>query len=102
MPTERTTSILIVDDDEQIQRATKSILVTRQYLVLQATGGQQALELIAEQSPDLVILDLMLPDVSGLDVCREARGWYAGPILVLSARGHDRDKIQALDMGADD
>ncbi|MHB9023518.1 MAG: response regulator transcription factor [Armatimonadota bacterium] len=99
---EHVTTILIVDDDEQIQRATRSILATRHYQVLQAMDGQQALELIAEHSPDLVILDLMLPGMNGLEVCREARGWYAGPILILSARGHERDKIQALDLGADD
>jgi len=102
MRKEREATILIVDDDEQIQRATRSILSTRNYQVLQATDGQQALEIIADRSPQLVILDLMLPELSGLEVCREARGWYTGPILILSARGQERDKIQALDLGADD
>ena len=102
MRAERKVTILVVDDDEQIQRATRSILATRHYRVLQALDGQQALEMIAEHSPNLVILDLMLPSISGLEVCREARKWYAGPILILSARGQERDKIQALDMGADD
>jgi len=102
MNTDRAVAILVVDDDDQIQRATRSILTTRNYQVLQATDGQPALELIAEHTPDLVILDLMLPGMSGLEVCREARKWYTGPILILSARGQERDKIQALDMGADD
>ena len=89
MKTERAPTILVVDDDEQIQRATRSILTTRHYKVVQAIDGQQALEMIAEHSPDLVILDLMLPGLSGLEVCQEARVWYSGPILVLSARGQE-------------
>lgn len=100
--TDRILTILVVDDDEQIQRAIRSILTTRQYRVLQATTGAAALNMIADASPDLVILDLMLPDTHGWDICREARQWYRGPILVLSARGHEHDKIKALDLGADD
>ena len=95
-------TILVVDDDEQIQRATRSILATRHYRVVQALDGQQALEMLADHSPDLMILDLMLPGMDGLEVCREARAWYDGPIMVLSARGQERDKVQALDQGADD
>lgn len=94
--------ILVVDDEVQIRRALTSLLVARQYGVCVAVDGQQALELAAEQAPDLVILDLMLPDTSGLEVCRELRAWYHGPILVLSVRGREEDKVAALDLGADD
>ena len=94
--------ILVVDDEEQMRRALKSLLSARGYQVLLACDGQQALEQAAEHSPDLLILDLMLPGMSGLEVCRELRDWYAGPILILSVRGNDTDKIAALDLGADD
>ncbi|HEX2950781.1 MAG TPA: response regulator transcription factor [Armatimonadota bacterium] len=94
--------ILVVDDEPQIRRALNSLLTARQYQVLLAEHGQQALELAAEHSPDLVILDLMMPGMSGIDVCRELREWYSGPILILSVRGSESDKILALDLGADD
>ncbi|MHB0937937.1 MAG: response regulator transcription factor [Armatimonadota bacterium] len=99
---EENTRILIIDDEEQIRRALKSLLAVRKYQVLLAEHGQQGLELAAEHAPDLVILDLMMPGMSGLEVCRELRGWYTGPILILSVRGNETDKIAALDLGADD
>ncbi len=94
--------ILVVDDEEQMRRALRSILSARQYTVLLAQHGQQALELTAEYNPDLVILDLTMPGMSGLEVCRELRAWYTAPILILSVRGNEADKIAALDLGADD
>jgi two-component system KDP operon response regulator KdpE len=91
-----------VDDEEQIRRALKSILSVRGYEVILAADGNEALDLAIDYSPDLVILDLSMPGLSGLDVCRELRTWFAAPILVLSVRGGDADKIAALDLGADD
>jgi len=97
-----TATILVVDDEVQIRRALKSLLAARHYSVLLAENGEQGLELVADHSPDLVILDLTMPGMSGLEVCRELRGWYRGPILILSVRGEEKDKIAALDLGADD
>jgi len=94
--------ILIVDDEAQIRRALQSILSTRGYEVLSASDGATALDLAIEHTPDLVILDLAMPGMGGLEVCRELRTWYSGPILVLSVRGSDADKVAALDIGADD
>ncbi|MHB9131449.1 MAG: response regulator transcription factor [Armatimonadota bacterium] len=95
-------TILVVDDEVQIRRALQSLLSARHYRVLLAEHGEQALELAAEHTPDLVILDLSMPGMSGLEVCRELRAWYRGPILILSVRGGEQDKIAALDLGADD
>ncbi|MEI6520252.1 MAG: response regulator transcription factor [bacterium] len=95
-------SIIVVDDSVQIRRALRSVLTARGYVVHLAETGEQALDLAAEQPPDLVILDLSLPGIGGLDVCRELREWYHGPILILSVRGRDIDKVAALDLGADD
>ncbi len=94
--------ILVIDDDVQIQRVARSILTARNYQVAQVLNGAEALQAIADISPALIILDLMLPGMDGLTICREARQWYPGPILVLSARGQEHDKIKALDLGADD
>jgi two-component system KDP operon response regulator KdpE len=94
--------ILIVDDEAQIRRALQAILSTRGYEVLSASDGAAALDLAIEHTPDLVILDLAMPGMGGLEVCRELRTWYSGPVLVLSVRGSDADKVAALDMGADD
>ena len=99
---ERPTRILVVDDEEQIRRALKSILSTRGYILEMATTGEEALLKAIDAPPDLVILDLALPDRSGIDVCRELRTWMSAPILVLSVRANESDKIEALDEGADD
>jgi two-component system, OmpR family, KDP operon response regulator KdpE len=99
---ERPTTILVVDDEEQIRRALRSILRTRHYHVTEAATGESALIAAIDEPPDLVILDLMLPDMSGIDVCRELRTWLAAPILVLSVRVEEADKVRALDEGADD
>jgi len=94
--------VLVIDDEAQIRRALQSILSSRGYEVLSASGGAEALDLAIDQSPDLVILDLAMPGMGGLEVCRELRTWYTGPILILSVRGSDADKVAALDLGADD
>ncbi|HEY3317842.1 MAG TPA: response regulator transcription factor [Coriobacteriia bacterium] len=99
---ERSALVLIVDDEEQIRRALRSVLQVRHYEVELAASGEEALELTAARTPDLIILDLSLPGMSGLEACRRLREWYRGPILVLSVRSGDEDKIAALDLGADD
>ena len=99
---ERPASILVIDDEAQIRRALHSILSTRNYRVTAAADGAEGLDLAIEHTPDLIILDLAMPKMGGLEVCRELRAWYTAPILVLSVRGADADKIAALDAGADD
>ncbi len=99
---EKTAKILVVDDEEQIRRALKSILSTRKYDVILAENGEKAIDLAIDHSPDLVILDIAMPGLGGIEVCRELRTWYTGPIMVLSVRAGDSDKITALDTGADD
>jgi two-component system, OmpR family, KDP operon response regulator KdpE len=99
---ERPTHILVVDDEEQIRRALKSILSTRGYTLEMAATAAEALLKAIDAPPDLVILDLTLPDRSGIEVCRELRHWMSAPILILSVRANEADKIEALDEGADD
>jgi two-component system KDP operon response regulator KdpE len=99
---ERPTRILVVDDEEQIRRALKSILSTRGYTLDMAVTAQEALVKAIDSPPDLVVLDLMLPDRSGIEVCRELRTWTTAPILILSVRAGETEKIEALDEGADD
>jgi two-component system KDP operon response regulator KdpE len=99
---ERPTRILVVDDEEQIRRALKSILSTRGYKLEMAETAEEALLKAIDAPPDLVILDLALPDRSGIEVCRELRTWMSAPILILSVRANEADKILALDEGADD
>ena len=99
---EKPIKILVVDDEEQIRRALRSILSTRKYEVILAASGDEALDLAVDHSPDLIILDLALPGMSGVEVCRELRAWYSGPILMLSVHITDQDKVAALDCGADD
>ncbi|MEI7832545.1 MAG: response regulator transcription factor [bacterium] len=94
--------ILVIDDQPQIRRALRSILSARDYTVILAENGEQGLDLAAEQQPDLIILDMAMPGMGGLEVCRELRAWYTGPILILSVHGEEHDKITALDFGADD
>ncbi len=99
---ERHAKVLVIDDEDQIRRALRSVLGARHYEVSVAATGEEGLETAAESTPDMVILDLTLPGMSGLEVCRELREWYRGPILILSVHGADSDKIAALDLGADD
>ncbi len=94
--------ILVVDDEPAIRRTLRANLVARGYDVTAVETGEEALASALARAYDLVILDLMLPGLSGLDVCRDLRGQSAVPILVLSARGEERAKVRALDLGADD
>jgi two-component system KDP operon response regulator KdpE len=96
------TRVLVVDDEPQILRALRINLRARQYEVSTAATGVQALEQAAAHPPDLVILDLGLPDMDGVDVIGGLRGWTAVPIIVLSGRADSNDKVEALDAGADD
>ena len=98
----RAALILLVDDEVSIQRAVEPLLRSRGYDVQAAGTARAAMEAFARYQPDLLILDLGLPDADGLDVCRWVRGRSEVPILVLSARGAERDKVEALDAGADD
>jgi two-component system, OmpR family, KDP operon response regulator KdpE len=94
--------ILVVDDEPAILRAVGAGLSTRGYEVLRAATGQQALELAIDETPDVVVLDLGLPDMDGLEVCRRLRAWTSVPIVVLSSDDAERRKVLALDEGADD
>jgi two-component system KDP operon response regulator KdpE len=94
--------VLVVDDEEHIRRAVGRALVARDYQVEMATDGEEALTTAAAFQPDLVVLDLNLPALDGLAVCRLLRDQSAVPILVLSVRDDDTDKVTALDLGADD
>jgi len=98
----RRARILLVDDEVGIQRAVAPLLRSRGYDVDVAGGGLAALRLLAEQSPDLIVLDLGLPDLEGTELCRRVRAHSQVPIVVLSARGNETDKVNALDLGADD
>ncbi|MGD9701351.1 MAG: response regulator [Acidimicrobiia bacterium] len=96
------TTVLVVDDEPPIQRALRANLKARNYEVLLAGTGEEALVLAARHHPDLVILDLGLPGMDGVEVVAGLRGWTQVPIIILSARGAESDKVAALDAGADD
>jgi two-component system, OmpR family, KDP operon response regulator KdpE len=96
------TTVLVVDDEPAILRALRVNLSARSYDVLLAQTGKQALDLAARKHPDVVVLDLGLPDLDGVEVVRGLRGWSAVPIIILSGRSESRAKVQALDAGADD
>ncbi|HEX2397638.1 MAG TPA: response regulator transcription factor [Solirubrobacteraceae bacterium] len=94
--------ILVVDDEPQIVRALKVILRAEGYQVSEAATKSEALDAVSVRPPDAVVLDLLLPDGSGVEVCEEVRRWSDIPIIVLSAVGDEREKVRALDVGADD
>jgi two-component system KDP operon response regulator KdpE len=94
--------ILVIDDEPQILRAIRTILTEKQFRVSTASRGEEGLTLAASTEPDLIILDLGLPDMDGVEVCSRLREWTQTPIIILSVRDSERDKVAALDMGADD
>ena len=94
--------VLVVDDEPQILRVMRASLPIRGYEVLTASSGKEALDQLSKQVPDLVILDLAMPEMSGLEVCRRVREFSTVPIIILSAKGSESDKVAALDLGADD
>jgi DNA-binding response OmpR family regulator len=101
MPAKKTT-ILAADDDPQLLRLITRNLQLEGYDVLAASDGQQALELIENNSPDLVLLDVMMPRMDGFTVCYRVREFSSVPIIIITARGQDQDKVRGLDLGADD
>jgi two-component system, OmpR family, KDP operon response regulator KdpE len=100
--TEPSIRVLIVDDEPQIRRFLRTSLSAHGYRVVEASGGREAIILTATERPELVLLDLGLPDMDGLEVIRQLREWSAVPIIVVSVRGQEGEKIEALDGGADD
>ena len=94
--------ILVVDDEVQILKLLRVALTRHGYHVLEAATGQEGLNLAAIERPDIIILDLGLPDIDGLDIVARIREWSSVPIIILSARGQEHDKVLALDTGADD
>jgi two-component system KDP operon response regulator KdpE len=94
--------ILVIDDEPQILRALRTILSAHKYRVSTAQTGEEGLALAAADSPDIIILDLGLPDMDGVTVCAHLREWTDVPIIILSVRDKEEDKVKALDKGADD
>jgi two-component system KDP operon response regulator KdpE len=94
--------VLILDDEAQIRRVLRTTLVASGFVVREARSGEEALETIREEMPDLLIVDINLPGMSGFEVCREIRESCEVPIIMLSVRNNERDKVRALDAGADD
>lgn len=94
--------ILVIDDEPQILRALRTILASRGFEVAEAESGAEAMDALLEHTPDLIILDLSLPDIDGIELCARFRTWLTVPVLVLSVRSDESDKIAALEAGADD
>ena len=95
-------TVLVIEDEPALQRFLRVTLTAQEYKVIEATTGEQGLRHAATSLPDLIVLDLGLPDVDGVEVTRRLREWSAVPIIVVSARGKEQDKVVALDAGADD
>ena len=94
--------ILVVEDERSITNFLRTILVSNDYDVIIARSGAEAYSMITSHCPDLIVLDLGLPDIDGLQIIKSVREWTLLPIVVVSARAHERDKVEALDLGADD
>ncbi|MBC8000043.1 MAG: response regulator [Leptolyngbya sp.] len=96
------TAVLVIEDEAPIRRFLKMTLSSQGYEYMEAITGQEGMLKVASEKPDIVILDLGLPDMDGLEVTKQLREWTPIPIIVLSARGQEKDKVEALDAGADD
>ena len=94
--------VLVVEDDKRISNFIKTVLEANNYDVIVAQTGAEAYSMVTSQCPDVVILDLGLPDMDGMKILQGVREWSAMPVIVVSARTHERDKVEALDLGADD
>lgn len=97
-----TASILVVDDEPQIRRALRTTLTSQGYAIVEARSGEEALEKIRQERVDLILLDVNMPGMDGVDTCRELRSASQVPIIMLTVRNAERDKVRALDSGADD
>jgi two-component system KDP operon response regulator KdpE len=95
-------NILVVDDEPQIRRVMRSTLNSHGYVILEAKTGEEAIEVARKEKPDLILLDVNMPGMSGIEACREIRRGSAAPIIMLTVRNAERDKVLALDAGADD
>jgi two-component system, OmpR family, KDP operon response regulator KdpE len=95
-------TLLVIDDEPQVRRFLRSSLASTDYKLIEAATGEAGLAEAASKRPDVILLDLGLPDLDGIDITRRLREWTQTPIIILSARGQDQDKIAALDAGADD
>jgi len=95
-------TVLVVEDEQPIRRFLRPTIEAEGYKLIEATTGRDAILQASQTPPDVVILDLGLPDMDGLNVIQRLREWYCGPIIILSARGQESDKVKALDAGADD
>lgn len=95
-------TILVVDDEPQIRRVLRATLCSAGYTLIEANNGHEALELYFREHPDLILLDVNIPGLTGLEVCRKIRVWFAGPIIMLTVRDAVRDRIEGLDSGAND
>ena len=100
--TENGLLILVVDDDASVRRFLNDALSVHHYTIIEAANGKDALQLVAKQRPNLIILDLGLPDLDGIEVTRRLRSWTTIPIIILTVRDQEEEKILALDSGADD
>ena len=94
--------VLVVEDEKSIAHFISTVLNNNGYETMRARTGQEALSMVSSHCPDLIILDLGLPDMDGMDLLRQIRSWSSLPVVVVSARSHERDKVAALDQGADD
>jgi two-component system KDP operon response regulator KdpE len=101
MPTD-SARLLVIEDEAPIRRFLRVSLANQNYNVVEAETGEKGIKLATSQPPDLIVLDLGLPDLDGMEIIRQLREWSTTPIIVLSARGRENDKVAALDAGADD
>ncbi len=99
---EKSPKLLVIEDEGQVRRFLRASLQSHGYELLEAVTGREGLATAAREQPELILLDLGLPDLDGVEVTKQLREWTQTPILVLSARGQERDKVEALDAGADD
>ena len=95
-------TILVMDDEPQIRRVLQATLSSSGYDVILAKDGQEAIEMVVREHPDLILLDVNMPGMSGLEACSKIRLSFTGPIIMVTVRNSEQDKIQALDSGADD
>jgi two-component system, OmpR family, KDP operon response regulator KdpE len=98
----RVTTILVVDDEPQIRRVLRATLSSNGYEVIEAKSGQEAIEMVVTERPELILLDVNMPGMNGLEACNKIRMSFDGPIIMVTVRNAERDKIAALDAGADD